>query len=159
MIASFSEEKEQESRIISMWSGTISNIPTGWVVCDGNNKTPDLTGKFVKGVSNSSEIPGSVSGQDSYSISESQLPSHRHTGSTTQDGKHYHDIKHSTDDNSGASFSYITEVASRGSDADAYSDTDTGGGHSHNWSVNNSGSGNSIDNKPQFYEVAFIMKS
>ena len=34
---------------IVMWSGSISNIPNGWAICDGTSNTPDLRGKFVIG--------------------------------------------------------------------------------------------------------------
>ena len=37
------------SGIISIWSGSIATIPSGWVICDGNNGTPDLRNKFVIG--------------------------------------------------------------------------------------------------------------
>ncbi len=32
---------------IITWSGAISAIPTGWVICDGTNSTPDLTNLFI----------------------------------------------------------------------------------------------------------------
>lgn len=35
------------SGTILAWSGPIGNIPSGWVLCDGNNGTPDLRDKFV----------------------------------------------------------------------------------------------------------------
>lgn len=35
--------------LISMWSGLIANIPTGWALCDGTGGTPDLRGKFIVG--------------------------------------------------------------------------------------------------------------
>ena len=35
--------------IIVMWSGYYDYIPSGWVLCDGNNGTPDLTGRFILG--------------------------------------------------------------------------------------------------------------
>ena len=35
--------------IIAIWSGSIVSIPTGWVICDGNNGTPDLRNRFVVG--------------------------------------------------------------------------------------------------------------
>ncbi len=35
--------------VVAMWSGTISNIPSGWSLCDGQNSTPDLRDKFVVG--------------------------------------------------------------------------------------------------------------
>lgn len=42
---------------IIMWGGLTSNIPKGWVLCDGKSKngieTPDLTDKFVIGASTS----------------------------------------------------------------------------------------------------------
>lgn len=33
--------------LICMWSG--STVPTGWLLCDGTNGTPDLADKFVLG--------------------------------------------------------------------------------------------------------------
>jgi hypothetical protein len=37
------------SGMIMMWSGTIATIPTGWVLCDGSNGTPDLRNRFIVG--------------------------------------------------------------------------------------------------------------
>jgi hypothetical protein len=34
---------------VVMWYGKRSKIPTGWVICDGTNGTPDLRNKFVIG--------------------------------------------------------------------------------------------------------------
>ena len=35
--------------MILLWSGSIVTIPAGWILCDGNNGTPDLTNQFVVG--------------------------------------------------------------------------------------------------------------
>lgn len=35
--------------VIILWSGSIVNIPAGFVLCDGNNDTPDLRDKFIAG--------------------------------------------------------------------------------------------------------------
>lgn len=35
--------------IICLWYGSIANIPTGWVLCNGANGTPDLRDKFLVG--------------------------------------------------------------------------------------------------------------
>lgn len=35
------------SGIIVLWSGAITDIPTGWNLCDGTNGTPNLTDRFV----------------------------------------------------------------------------------------------------------------
>lgn len=34
---------------IIFWSGAIVDIPEGWVLCDGNNGTPDLRNRFLVG--------------------------------------------------------------------------------------------------------------
>lgn len=50
------EEKAEQTHqapvgLISMWSGSLGDIPSGWKLCDGQNDTPDLSGKFIMGVS------------------------------------------------------------------------------------------------------------
>jgi len=40
---------------IEMWHGTIANIPSGWVLCNGSNGTPDLRGRFVQGAADGDE--------------------------------------------------------------------------------------------------------
>ena len=44
------------SGIITMWvgNGTLTDIPTGWVLCNGLNGTPNLQGLFVVGAGNQS---------------------------------------------------------------------------------------------------------
>ena len=40
---------EVPSGTIVMWSGELSTIPSGWVLCDGSNGTPDLRDVFLYG--------------------------------------------------------------------------------------------------------------
>lgn len=47
--------------IIIAWSGSLSNIPSGWTLCDGSDGTPDLTDRFIRG-SSSSGATGGTSG-------------------------------------------------------------------------------------------------
>lgn len=35
------------SGIIVIWNGSKDSIPNGWVLCDGENSTPDLQNKFI----------------------------------------------------------------------------------------------------------------
>lgn len=35
--------------VVMMWSGAANAIPSGYVICDGNNGTPDLRNRFVIG--------------------------------------------------------------------------------------------------------------
>jgi hypothetical protein len=41
------------SGAIVLWSGSASNIPSGWKLCDGANSTPNLKDRFVVGAGNS----------------------------------------------------------------------------------------------------------
>jgi len=50
------------SGLIAMWHGTIANIPSGWLICDGNNSTPNLLTKFVQGVATAATDPGATGG-------------------------------------------------------------------------------------------------
>ena len=69
------------SGVIVMWSGSISSIPSGWVLCNGSNSTPDLRNKFVVGAwsdgANSAWpnlAPGHTGGSE-----DATLVSHSHT--------------------------------------------------------------------------------
>lgn len=44
------------SGAIIMWSGTSDNIPSGYVLCDGSNNTPNLIDKFIVGGTSSAEV-------------------------------------------------------------------------------------------------------
>lgn len=46
----------KEKGIIGLWLGNTTNIPKGWVLCDGNNGTLDLRDKFIKIANSLSEI-------------------------------------------------------------------------------------------------------
>jgi hypothetical protein len=41
------------SGCIIIWSGAITSLPSGYVLCNGSNGTPDLRDKFVVGAGNS----------------------------------------------------------------------------------------------------------
>lgn len=45
--------------IIIIWSGAVGSIPSGWSLCDGNNSTPDLRGKFVIGAGDTYAVAAS----------------------------------------------------------------------------------------------------
>jgi len=38
--------------IIVVWTGAIADIPPGWILCDGNNGTPDLRDRIIRGAGN-----------------------------------------------------------------------------------------------------------
>ena len=63
---------------ITEWSGAILDIPDGWLLCDGNNGTPDLRDKFIVGAGLTFAV-----GNEGGSIN--------HTHTLTCDG-HLHDL-------------------------------------------------------------------
>ena len=74
--------------LIGLWSGNLATIPTGWVICDGTNETPDLRDKFIRGASGD-DVPatttvGTVGGSDNTILTEPMLASHSHTISVSQ---------------------------------------------------------------------------
>jgi hypothetical protein len=67
---------------IIMYSGSLATIPTGYVICDGTNNTPDLREKFVMGYS--SNYPYKTTGGtiSSGAITTSNAGNHSHGGAT-----------------------------------------------------------------------------
>ena len=56
--------------IIVMWSGSLTNIPAGWVLCDGSNGSPNLRDRFVVGASAVRSV-GATGGSEAHSHSAS----------------------------------------------------------------------------------------
>lgn len=66
--------------VIGLWTGAVANLPTGWIVCDGSNDTPDLRDYFIKVANTTGEI-GNTSGANTHS--HTTLTGHTHTASGT----------------------------------------------------------------------------
>ena len=54
------------SGAILIWSGASNAIPSGYVLCDGQNGTPDLRNRFIIGAGSSYSV-GSTGGSTSHS--------------------------------------------------------------------------------------------
>ena len=61
------------SGMIIAWSGSEASIPTGFVLCDGNNNTPDLRDRFIIGAGNNYNVDATGGSKDAV------LVSHFHT--------------------------------------------------------------------------------
>ena len=76
--------------LISMWSGSIGSIPSGWYLCDGSNGTPNLTDRFIIGAGSTYAVNG-TGGTSSVTLTTNNLPAHTHTAtSTVSDTGHAH---------------------------------------------------------------------
>ena len=63
--------------IIVAWSGT--SAPGGWAICNGQNGTPDLRGRFVLGYGSGRGTQiNSVGGLDKVPLNINEIPAHTH---------------------------------------------------------------------------------
>jgi microcystin-dependent protein len=146
--------------MIILWSGAANAIPSGFVLCNGSNSTPDLRGRFVVGYSNTDGDydVGDAGGSKQVTLSESQLPSHNHSASSSvNDPGHFH--------------SYIDQyvVINNGyrpwpanNNDCAQRNINTGSqttGISVSTTIGNTGSGSAIENRPPYYALCYIMKT
>jgi len=130
---------------IIMWSGAISAIPTGWLICDGTNSTPNLTDRFV--------IHADADSGGTNDVGD--------TG-----GAHTH--THTVDSHTHAVDPPSTATGRDHSIADATGQQGEGNddwGHLHTVDIasftsgGSSGSTASESNIPKYYALAYIMKS
>ena len=117
---------------VIVWPDTIASIPSGFVICDGNNGTENLLQKFLQGVATAATNPGATGGSATHTLVTGEIPAHTHTSWIWKGGG----AANSEPYNDGALSSYATQK-SNGS---------TGGGGAH-------------ANEPPFHDVAFIMKT
>lgn len=145
--------------MIMMWSGTIATVPTGWLLCDGSNGTPDLRNRFIvgAGVDSAGQAQTDITGSTTKTggSKDAVVVSHTHSA-TVNDPGHNHVWGHGTEkDDSSSGSSYREYTLIPGSDATVIQVNTTG------ITVTNSTAGVSGTNAnlPPYYALAFIMKS
>lgn len=155
MIRGFENDEEAvKPGTVLVWHDTVSSIPVGWGFCDGNNGTPDLRDRMVRGVPNLNTDPGTENGENHITLSGSHIPRHRHTGTTSSDGTHEHTA--GTGEMGGPD-----DYSSNSSHAEGYGgglDLSDEGNHNHSMNVDSRGGSSSINNQPSYRETRFIMK-
>ena len=121
------------SGCIILWSGAANAIPTGYVLCDGNNSTPNLSGKFVVGyhASNGDYDVNDTGGAETVTLTEAQMPAHNHHS-------------YIADDSSGP-FGHVRASGNNNTQGAVATTT--------------KGSGNAHENRPPYYALCYIMKT
>ena len=157
---------------IIMWSGALNAIPAGWALCNGQNGTPDLQERFVVGAgsADNTSVAGTAQyavnakgGENSVTLSESTIPSHRHSGYTSTDGAHSHtgqeNARADNDDNDGIGYYIGGRGGSFNNNGGNGYILSTGSAHKHYFSTNPTGGGQSHENRPPYYALAYIMRT
>lgn len=145
---------------IPFW-GALADIPIGWQLCDGTNGTPDLSKMFIVGYDPNDtdyDAIGKQGGSKDVTLTEAQMPVHSHAGNTNAGGDHYH-IYPGDDrlaDHGAVIQSNINYDADSGGGSGHIYRTSTNGSHSHTLTTNNKGGGESHENRPPYYTMAYI---
>ena len=71
---------------IILWSGSLGSIPTGFVICDGTNSTPDLRDRFIVGAGSTYSVAATGGSTDAIVVTHNHTatsvvtdPTHQHT--------------------------------------------------------------------------------
>lgn len=155
--------------LISMWSGSIATIPSGWAICNGANGTPDLRNRFIIGAGSTYAV-GASGGSSTVTLTVANLPAHTHTGTTDSSGSHNHGGSTGT----GGSFQtgYGAWTSSQPDTLDinrnpslSYTlahnhSISTDGAHTHTFSTSTTtgATATSFSILPPYYALAFVMK-
>lgn len=142
--------------MIMMWTGSIA--PSGWALCDGNNGTPDLRGRFVLSSTYSNDVifesdpltanytVGDTGGEQVVTLTEDEMPTHSH-----QWGLEPKQFIQQTKNNDNAILP--------GSNSTPYKGIKTDEGYFNNLTgIYNSGGDEPHENRPPYYVLAYIMK-
>jgi microcystin-dependent protein len=135
-----------------MWSGSIASIPSGWLLCNGSNGTPDLRDRFVVGAGSTYAVAATGGTADAIVVA------HTHTASTTAtDSGHTHASPKNGATNGGGAGIAMCGAASGNSPG---YDTTTGTANiTASTTINSTGSSGTNANLPPYYALAYIMKA
>jgi hypothetical protein len=154
--ASYAKGSPIPSGTIVMWSGSTDNIPDGWGLCDGQNSTPDLRGRFVMATDGSAaQAPGKF-GEPDVHTHGIDMPAF--TVGTTADGAHTHPFYPSWYKRNFGGGDY-SGIDTNGWDV-KQSRTAADGSHAHNVKIDlgTFESHGALTGRPRWYALCFIMK-
>ncbi len=133
---------------IVIWTGLLSNIPDRWQLCDGTNGTPNLIARFVLGAPDGINA-GAIGGQDQVVLSTGELPSHNHSLSGSTNHNHQVNI---TEPSGGGPFKSGFQEANQNQGSFTWDQRSTG------ITIQNTGNNGQHENRPPFFEVAYIQR-
>ena len=167
--------------LIAMWSGSIEvfddtgkgkqgDILEGWALCNKENGTPDLRGRFIVGHGKSPDGAtdyrlNTSGGKETHQLSEPEMPRHLHRlKATITGGNHKHTLttwqnKGDVDDKKHAWRLRANHEHWRTNTTKHFVGNNSGS-HSHDINSNTDyrGNGQPHENRPPYYVLAYIMK-
>lgn len=134
---------------IILWSGSIGSIPSGYVICDGANSTPDLRDRFVIAAGSTYAVGATGGSADAIVVS------HTHTAtSAVTDPGHRHGSDYTGDSSVGGSGTGNTLAGNT-----AHLMTVATTGITVATTVASAGVSGTGANLPPYYALAYIMKT
>jgi microcystin-dependent protein len=130
--------------MIMLWSGSSASIPSGWLLCDGSNSTPDLRNRFVVGAGSTYAVDATGGSANAIVVSHTHSvsdPGHAHVYTTPS-------RQNDVDRGTGSSL-WSIDIATN------YNTSSVGTGIS----INSAGSSGTNANLPPYYALCYIMKS
>jgi len=139
------------SGVILLWSGSVASIPSGWVLCNGSNSTPDLRDRFVVGAGSTYAV-GATGGANTVTLDATMIPSHTHTitatgssGNTSTDHTHSLTASGTTSGHSNDHTHTGTTGNNSVGHSHTFSGTTSGQSATHTHSVSDPGHAHGID--------------
>ncbi len=144
---------------IVAWTGT--SPPEGWAICNGQNGTPNLQGRFVLGWSAAGGKHGKVPGADYnqmggsggnqvHRLSGGEMPAHNH--GMDQAGHHQHGFGVGGGGRGGS------RGTSEGYNSNGHFNVSVDGAGNHTHRIHNAGGNEDHNNMPPYWVLAYIMK-
>jgi hypothetical protein len=146
------------SGCILIWSGSVGSIPSGFVLCDGNNGTPDLRNSFILGAGNTYTVGQTGGSTDAIVVSHTHSASSS-SSSSVSDPSHSHGLAQSGTSGPGGYYGAASNQAYNmviGTN-DAY--TGISVSTSTSTSINATGTSGANANMPPYYALAYIQKT
>ena len=154
---------------VVMWSGAGNTVPKGWAICDGNNGTPDLRGRFVLASGQgrhhlpergnlTNRTAGNKAGEEQHTIALQEMPAHDHGGKTANDGAHTHWFPAWYADTGPLQPTETQKVMMRNNRVPMDPENVRSDGSEHQHAIASSGGGQPFSLMPPYYVLAFIMR-